>query len=601
MRIYLIKKINKYVFNKISLIKLKHLFFIIFIAFIVFIQKIRISGFPMIPEELSVLNVNFAAEPLLDGKYFKTNANIDNSNLNLLPFQFLAKICNLIGIYGYDVYLIRYLIHFTILGILIFIYFSEWGKKRIYASLFALVTISTTLIYDQILIYTPRLNTLIVFICIILWFKRNIVEQKISLIGNFFLGSFVFVYSFGLFSNVGNSSILVFLLCWQIIHFCLQNLLKKPSSQSQKIRLLKIMSIPYLLILPSLILSFILLLQSKTNVAIAQILPTFPTYSFGRLIQGRGAWWEEGYLPWFDELQNQLLIEFRYATFLIVFLPLMLIFLLKCLKIFFGFNTWNISIPEERREYIILLFAFILFLIITLYFPSRLMMELNPLLAIYREPWSKFGPVFIIFFGKLLTLSLSYLYSLSQNILRINFYNRNTEWFVYLLILIILFNSINPKRIPTSSFDSSYNLAIDKNYANYISSKTLKINYILNKNPNLEYAYCIVPGSNLYSDIALGRWFIAFSKNIPHYVEGINESNLGGNPYSQLGVVIESCGKLQIEVGQKIDIIHICLPYYGETKFQYKRINFRIHQNRNVITYCDYKFRYIPINSNLVR
>jgi len=583
-----------------SRIEFKHVIIIGFIAFMLFLQGISVSSYPLIPEDLSIINTNFTVEPLLDGMYLKQNMNLDVSNLNQLPFQFLTKISNLIGIYGYDVFLIRYLFNFTILGTLIFLYFSELGKKRVYASLLALTIVSTTLIYDQILIYTPRLNSLIIFICIILWYKKNVVEQNRSLTSNYILGLIVFLYSFGLFSNVGNSSILFILLCWQLTQFYWQNLLKKPPHKSQKIRLLKVMFVPYLLILPSLFWSIILLRQSKTDLTIAQILPNFPTYSLNRLIQGRGAWWEEGYLPWFDELQNQLIIEFRYATFLIVFLPLILYFLLKCLEIFFGLNKWKIFNIKERREYIVLLFLFLVILMLTMYFPSRLLMELNPLFAIYREPWSKFGPVYIVIFGKLLTFTLSIIHKFSLNILEIKYKNPNTSWILFLLIIILLFNSINPKRVPTSSFDLNFNLSVDKNYAKYISKQTLKINHKLNKNSNSKYAYCIIPGKNLYSDIIIGRWFMAFSKNIPHYVENPKNELLGSNAYAQLGKLIDNCGKLQIEVESKFDIIHICLPYYGETKLQYNQFNFRIDQKKNLIAYCDYEFKEIPINLNIV-
>lgn len=596
----MINKIKKYVYAKISRIEFKYVIIIGFIAFILFLQEISISTYPLIPEDLSIMNTNFTVEPLFDGMYLKQNMNLDVSNLNQLPFQFLTKISNSIGIYGYDVFLIRYLFNFTILGTLIFLYFSDWGKKRVYASLLALTIISTTLIYDQILIYTPRLNVLIIFICIIMWYKKNVVEQNRSLTSNYLLGLIIFLYSFGLFSNVGNSSILVILLCWQLTQFYWQNLLKKPIDKSQKIRLLKVMSVPYLLILPSLFWSIILLRQSKTDFTIAKTLPIFPTYSLDRLIQGRGAWWEEGYLPWFDELQNQIIIEFRYATFLILFLPLILYFLLKCLEIFFGLNNWKIFNLEERREYIILLFLLLTILTLTMYFPSQLMMELNPLFAIYREPWSKFGPVYIVIFGKLLTFTLSIIYKFSLNLVVIKTKNHNTSWILFSLILILLFNSINPKRVPTSSFDSIFNLSVDKNYAKYISKKTLKINHKLNKNSNSKYAYCIVPGKNLHSDIIIGRWFMAFSKNIPHYVEDATIETLGSNTYTQLGKIIENCGKLQIEVESKFDIIHICLPYYGETKLQHNKFKFRIDQNKKSIAYCDYEFKEIPINLNIV-
>jgi hypothetical protein len=263
------------------------------------------------------------------------------------------------------------------------------------------------------------------------------------------------------------------------------------------------------------------------------------------------------------------------------------------------FQSSIIASNEDRKEYFELLVTFIFILLITMYFPSVLMIEFNPIFQMYREPWSKFGPIYIIVFGKIISLALSILYKNSKEILIVQVRNTSLATFMLSISLMMYFNFMNPDRVPTSSFDKDYKFTVNREYAEYVSKKSLKINHILNRKSKIEHALCIIPGDNLYSDIVIGRWFIAYSKNIPHFVEQTGSLNLGSNSYSQLGKIVDRCGNLQIESKSSVEIINICLPSYYNQSIDFKKLKYRYFKTGKRFIYCDYNFKQLPLNPNL--
>jgi hypothetical protein len=408
------------------------------------------------------------------------------------------------------------------------------------------------------------------------------------------LNLIIFVYSFGLFANIGNAVLCLLPFILELIRIYMT----QTGFNFEKIRNLLI---PYVFLLPSLIISLLLIQRS-------QMLSTpqfnnpefFPTKSITSLIQGRGSWWESTYLPWFPNLIDEYLVVFRNVIFLIIFLPLLL-FVFHTLKIFV-FHTLKIEIKivlnkiyyknnyilkkkfylidsslfnQHKYLYRYSLLVFIVTLLITKYFPSKFLFDLNPYFYIFREPWSKFGIIFILSFGQILALTFHIIFTPLGHLLlkKLGFFSLRT---LSIFVATFLFIWLNPSRYPIISFNPEIDYKLDYKYANYLSKSVLRINS-LEKIKNDTYVFCLVPGKNFYEDILLGRWFFAYSYNVPHYsVSG--RINLGANPYDQFGIPVNSCDEIYSLYDRDIRIVKICLPQ-------------SIHPIKN----CDYRLRPIPI------
>ena len=561
--------------------------FIVIVVLITVFQILRIRSYPLLPEELSMLNSNFSAEPLLDDYFFKLDQPLDVSFLSNLPFQAIQIALNFFGIYGYDVFLVKYSFNFVIAITLMTYFYSKINKISFYFSLLATIIISTTLIFDQLMIYSPRINSLIIIISIFIkYLLYNDLNQNRKIIKMLALNFIIFVYSFGLFANIGNAVLCLLPLILEIIRIYMT----QTGFNYEKIRNLLI---PYAFLLPSLIISVLLIRGS-------QILSTpqfnnpefFPTKSITSLIQGRGSWWESSYLPWFPNLIDEHLVVFRSVIFLLIFLPLIL-FVVHTLKIeikitlnkIFNKNNYILkkkfylidsSIFDQHKSlYLYSLLVFIFTLLITKYFPSEFLFDLNPYFYIFREPWSKFGIIFIISFGQILALTFHMIFTPLRHLLlkKLGFFSLKT---LSTCVATFLFIWLNPSRYPIISFAPEIDYKLDYKYANYLSKSVLRINS-MEKIKGDTYVFCLVPGNNFYENVLLGRWFFAYSYNVPHYsVSG--ERKLGANAYDQFGIPVNRCDEIYSFYERDIRILKICLPH-------------SIHPNKN----CDYRLRRIPI------
>ena len=522
---------------------INRIFIFLGVVTFLFFQIAEISRFPLLNEDLSMINSNFSAEPFLDQYFYKMNQPLDVSFANQLPFQLINILCNKLGIYGYDVYLVKYAFNLLVIIFLLIYLYSRTINLNYYLGVFATLCVVTTLIFDQVMLYTPRISALIIICCIFLYNYKYLDSLQESKYLKIILYTLIFIYSFGLFSNIGNA----FTVLTPFIYF-----LYLKFRDRQEVTWKKLCE-PYTLLIPSFFMSTFLVWNQARNFNTGfQDLTFFQTTSASELIQGRGAWWEKSYLPWSSSLDNSLLMSFRFVLFSIILISFSISLISSFTKKKFGPKK---RIP--RGNDFLIIYGILFFL--TLSFPSKQLTEFISIFYIFREPWSKFGPIMVLFYGYSISISMKNLFSFVSKYFTSHL-NRILINVFYSLILFAAVVIMVPDRTPKSRFSSDIDFAVTYDYAKYISKSTLKVNSMLSSGDTV-YIFCLIPSGDYYSDLTAGRWFFAFSKNIKHNVELKEKiTKLGANPYAQLGIIVNYCSSIGENSQEVANYVRICLP-----------------------------------------
>ncbi len=169
--------------------------------------------------------------------------------------------------------------------------------------------------------------------------------------------------------------------------------------------------------------------------------------------------------------------------------------------------------------------ALVSFWLVT-FLPISNLIQVSWLFGGFREPWAKFGSPLIVSFAVCLTLSLSILLS---RLGRHNFPPNN----LVLLAAGFAVLALLPVR-------DQGNLLVDKTYLGTPTKEWIRDIQQLSATPadrSEEIGFCFFPSQDLGADILSYRWFVTFTPNVPHRVEGLDL-----NPaYRQIGLLSYSC------------------------------------------------------------
>lgn len=335
------------------------------------------------------------------------------------------------------------------------------------------------------------LYTSVIFIMTKLWFLTSWMSQaKVAQIVFFCLSAYIFVNirKKPLHSSLGQLTILIlltysltlnvsqFLASWLSVVF-----LFIPMSNYSKVNLRTIRNHFRKIVL---VLLFLILLHSPAiymyytyglprGTSTGNWLATNTSYLFSLI--GRGAWWEYGgfhvntinfeYIPWIHSLDDSFYVLLQF--FVVVFVIFVSLFILY---------RGKLSNNDKRLLIYVLSFAFTLSILSSgsgiIPFYDEILLQFRTLM-IFREPWAKFNPLYLILFTILICISIS----LSKN--KLLYFSQISIFLVVTIYGLIILNS------STLNQDVNSPLTINRSEAISIS----KVINLTNKNG---YNTCIL-------------------------------------------------------------------------------------------------------------
>lgn len=276
-----------------------------------------LSQYFQLPEELGVLNFSYLYDPLLSGTFQNLQVAADPSSLAAIPWSILSLILGMFDTPSGATYLVLQCVLRVSLVLSLIIFFKTFVTTSRTLSVCGAFIFLSSLTGYYTSIYTTRISSVIIFSLVLTTFTARPKKSKVVQEFVFTRLLIMIILLPGLLTNLGHFLATTLILVFTF--FIFRDQFTSPLKFINRKKMI-------LLIFVSLCLLFFIVktyFVESILVSFGQYRESIPTFSSGRLteiVQGRGAWWEEGYLRWGDGLERLLVQICRLLIFIFPFI-----------------------------------------------------------------------------------------------------------------------------------------------------------------------------------------------------------------------------------------------------------------------------------------